>query len=294
MEHISCRNTILDSDIQELYSIFYRVAQERLERKHNDILKIYNDSLKDWNQTSYQILLKMMDIGANKAAYQRLAQVIPYRILLREVSSPHAVESLLLGGSGLLSLYPDDEYTLAIKEEWNHLACKYELSPMRLTDWNLARVRPYNHPVLRLAQLATLLHSKEFLVNRIVACRTPEDVVDLFSVEAAEYWNDHFIPAVESRNIPKRLGKEKALILGINLVVPIQIAYSYNIGKSELREYAEELLYAIPAENNRYTNQWQTAGVPLENAMASQAVIQIVTEYCQKERCAECPVVNKR
>lgn len=294
MEHISCRNTILDSDIQELYSIFYRVAQERLERKHNDILKIYNDSLKDWNQTSYQILLKMMDIGANKAAYQRLAQVIPYRILLREVSSPHAVESLLLGGSGLLSLYPDDEYTLAIKEEWNHLACKYELSPMRLTDWNLARVRPYNHPVLRLAQLATLLHSKEFLVNRIVACRTPEDVVDLFSVEAAEYWNDHFIPAVESRNIPKRLGKEKALILGINLVVPIQIAYSYNIGKSELREYAEELLHAIPAENNRYTNQWQTAGVPLENAMASQAVIQIVTEYCQKERCAECPVVNKR
>lgn len=294
MERISCRNTILNSDIQELYSIFYRVAQERLERKHNDILKIYNDSLKDWNQTSYQILLKMMDIGANKAAYQRLAQVIPYRILLREVSSPHAVESLLLGGSGLLSLYPDDEYTLAIKEEWNHLACKYELSPMRLTDWNLARVRPYNHPVLRLAQLATLLHSKEFLVNRIVACRTPEDVVDLFSVEAAEYWNDHFIPAVESRNIPKRLGKEKALILGINLVVPIQIAYSYNIGKSELREYAEELLHAIPAENNRYTNQWQTAGVPLENAMASQAVIQIVTEYCQKERCAECPIVNKR
>lgn len=294
MERISCRNTILNSDIQELYSVFYRVAQERLERKHNDILKIYNDSLKDWNQTSYQILLKMMDIGANKAAYQRLAQVIPYRILLREVSSPHAVESLLLGGSGLLSLYPDDEYTLAIKEEWNHLACKYELSPMRLTDWNLARVRPYNHPVLRLAQLATLLHSKEFLVNRIVACRTPEDVVDLFSVEAAEYWNDHFIPAVESRNIPKRLGKEKALILGINLVVPIQIAYSYNIGKSELREYAEELLHAIPAENNRYTNQWQTAGVPLENAMASQAVIQIVTEYCQKERCAECPIVNKR
>ena len=293
MERISCRNIILNSDPQQLYSVFYKVAQERLERKHNDILKIYDQSLKDWNQTSYQILLKMMDIGVNKAAYQRLAQVIPYRILLREVTSPHAVESLLLGGSGLLSLYDDDEYTLAIKEEWNHLACKYELSPMRLTDWNLARVRPYNHPVLRLAQLATLLHSKEFLVNRIIACRTPEDVVELFSVEAPEYWNDHFIPAVESRNIPKRLGKEKALILGINLVVPIQIAYSYNIGKHELRESAEQLLLAIPAENNRYTNPWQTAGVPLENAMASQAVIQIATEYCQKDRCNECPLMVK-
>ena len=294
MERISCRNIILDTDSQQLYALFYRIAKERLERKHNDILKIYETSLKDWNQTCYQILLKMMDIGTNKAAYQRLAQVVPYRILLREVTLPHAVESLLLGGSGLLSLYPDDEYTLALKEEWNHLACKYELSPMRLTDWNLTRERPYNHPVLRLAQLATLLHSKEFLVNRIIACRTPEDVVELFSVEAAEYWNDHFLPAIEGRNIPKRLGKEKALILGINLVVPIQIAYSYNIGRFELRDNAEQLLHLIPAENNRYTNTWQSAGVKLENAMASQAVIQIVTEYCQKDRCEECPIINKR
>ena len=294
MERISCRNIILDTDSQQLYALFYRIAKERLERKHNDILKIYETSLKDWNQTCYQILLKMMDIGTNKAAYQRLAQVVPYRILLREVTLPHAVESLLLGGSGLLSLYPDDEYTLALKEEWNHLACKYELSPMRLTDWNLTRVRPYNHPVLRLAQLATLLHSKEFLVNRIIACRTPEDVVELFSVEAAEYWNDHFLPAIEGRNIPKRLGKEKALILGINLVVPIQIAYSYNIGRFELRDNAEQLLHLIPAENNRYTNTWQSAGVKLENAMASQAVIQIVTEYCQWDRCEECPIINKR
>lgn len=293
MERISCRNIILDTDTQRLYAIFHRVAKERLERKYNDILQIYNDSLKDWNQTSYEILLKMMDVGINKAAYQHLARIIPYRIILREVNSPHAVESLLLGGSGLLSLYPEDEYILAIKEEWNHLANKYELSPMRLTDWNLARVRPYNHPVLRLAQLATLLHNKEFLVNRIISCRTPNDVVELFSVEAAEYWNDHFIPAVESKNIPKRLGREKCYILGINLVVPIQIAYSYNIGRHTLREDAYELLCTIPAENNRYTRQWQTAGVELENAMASQAVIQIVTEYCQKDRCEFCPFAAK-
>lgn len=294
MDRISCRNIILKSAPEQINALFRRVAKERFERKLNDITTLYEESYKDWNQTCYELLLKMMDIGANKAAYQHLARIIPYRFILKESSTPHAAEALLLGGSGLLSLYPDDDYIVAIKESWNHLANKYGLSPMRVTDWNLVRIRPYNHPVLRLAQLATLLYNKEFLVNRIIACRTPEDVVELFSVEAPEYWNDHFIPAKESVDIPKRLGKEKCHILGINLVVPIQVAYSYNIGKHDLREYAADLLNAIPAENNRYTRVWQSAGVELRNATASQAVIQIVTEYCHKDRCDECPIVNKR
>ena len=293
MERISCRNIILGASEEELSTLFEKVTNERLLRKYNDIIEIYNHSHKDWNQTSYQILFKMMDVGINKATYQHLAQIVPYRIILREAASLHAIESLLLGGSGLLSLYPEDDYISSIKDEWNHLANKYELSPMRLTDWNLSKVRPYNHPILRLAQLATLLHSKEFLVNRIIACKTPDDVVELFSVEAPEYWNDHFVPVIKSANISKKLGKEKSFILGINLVVPIQLAYSDNIGKGELKTQAINLLKALPAENNRYTRQWQLSGIELQSAMDSQAVIQITTEYCQKERCDICPIMQK-
>ena len=80
--------------------------------------------------------------------------------------------------------------------------------------------------------------------------------------------------------------------MGINLVVPIQIAYADNIGKGSLRERATTLLGTLPAENNRYTRRWIQEGLFLQNAKESQAVIQIVTEYCQKDRCNECPVMQ--
>lgn len=292
MERISCRNILLNADREALDNLFERVENERLLRKYNDITLLYESAIKDWNQTAYEIMLKMMDVGVNKSAYQSLAHHIPYRYLLREASSALSVEALLIGGSGLLSMYDEDEYISQLKEQWNHLANKYDLSPMRYSEWNLARVRPYNQPVLRLAQLSTLLHSKEFIVNRIIDCKSVEDVENLFCVEASEYWKNHFVPARESINVSKRIGKEKSHILGINLVVPIQIAYSDNIGKRELRNRAMTLLGILPAENNRYTRRWQQEGLFLKNAKESQAVIQIVTEYCQKERCAECPVMQ--
>ena len=294
MERISCRDRLLAASRESISQLFDAVEQQRLVRKYNDIITIYERTYKDWNQTCYEILFKMMDVGVNKSAYQHLAQAVPYRFLLREVTSQHSVEAMLLGGSGLLSLYPEDEYVSALKEQWNHLANKYNLSPMRYSDWNIAKVRPYNHPVLRLAQLSTLLHSKEFIVNRIISCQTTEDVENLFCIEASDYWKSHFVPARESINVSKRIGKEKSHILGINLVIPIQIAYADNIGKGSLRERAITLLGTLPAENNRYTRRWVQEGLFLQNAKDSQAVIQIVTEYCQKERCNECPVMQLR
>ena len=286
MERISCRDRLLAASRESISQLFDGVEQQRLVRKYNDIITIYERTYKDWNQTCYEILFKMMDVGINKSAYQHLAQSVPYRFLLREVTSQHSVEAMLLGGSGLLSLYEEDEYISTLKEQWNHLANKYNLSPMRYSDWNMAKVRPYNHPVLRLAQLSTLLHSKEFIVNRIISCQTTEDVEKLFCVD--------FVPARESVNVSKRIGKEKSHILGINLVIPIQIAYADNIGKGSLRERAITLLGTLPAENNRYTRRWMQEGLFLQNAKDSQAVIQIVTEYCQKDRCNECPVMQLR
>ena len=292
MGEISCRQIISTASEESLSAMYESVTKQRLARKHNDIVTIYERFYKDWNQTCYQILFKMMDVGANKQAYNQLAEAVPYRYVLREVTSLHSIEAMLLGGSGLLTLYPEDEYISKLKDEWNHLARKYNLFPMRCKSWNLSQTRPYNHPVLRLAQLAQLLHSKEFLVNRIVNCRTADDVVDLFSVEASEYWKDHFVPATQSRGIPKRIGKAKCLILGINLVVPMQIAYSENIGQHMLKPYAMNLLRSIEAEDNRYIRKWQQLGLQPANALQSQAIIQIETEYCQKSRCDECPIIQ--
>ena len=105
MEQISCRERLTDATPEQLQSVFEQVIKERLQRKYNDIKGIYERVNKDWNQTCYEILFRMMDVGVNKEAYHRLAITVPYHHILREVTSLQSIEALLLGGSGLLFRY---------------------------------------------------------------------------------------------------------------------------------------------------------------------------------------------
>ena len=79
-------------------------------------------------------------------------------------------------------------------------------------------------------------------------------------------------------------------IIGINLVSVLQFAYGSYTGREALRDSALTLLERLPAEDNRYMREWQSAGVRPRNAFESQALLQLATEYCAAKRCAECPV----
>ena len=197
---------------------------------------------------------------------------------------------MLFGASGLLDLYRNDEYTLNLRRNFEHLAAKYEIRPLDPSVWALSEVRPANHPVLRLAQAAEFFAQDEFLMDRTMACRSEEEVRTLFGIEASEYWRTHFIPGAESDPRPKRIGAFKANIIGINLVVVLQFAYGSYVANDRLRDSALSLLERLPAEDNRYMREWTAAGVKPRNAFESQALLQLATEYCAAQRCAQCPV----
>lgn len=281
--------------LDEVYrgEIFVDAAYDRLIRKYRKIKEIYLGSGENWNQTFYAMMFRAMDVTGNRAAYERLARIVGYSIVLREQQSPLSVEALLIGTSGLLANYKEDDYIRTLQSEYFYLAKKYALQPMRAAEWRIAGVRPYNHPVLRLAQIASFLAQKDFVMNKLLECRTPADVERLFGVEASEYWASHFIPTELSADVPKRIGREKSALLGINLVAPLQYAYGSYVDSDVLRDRAIALLEAIPAENNQYIRQWERNGIRPHNAFESQALLQIATEYCRTEICGECPLGSK-
>lgn len=289
---LACGNYLCQLSSIQRQSTLTAASYDRLERKYSKIQEILELVQYDWNQTFLILLFRSMDASQNRDAYERLARLVPYRIIERERSSVKTIEALLLGTSGLLSVYRDDEYIRSLKEEYFYLAQKYDLLPMRRREWDLSRCRPHNHPVLRIVQIAKLLATNEFLVNRILECKRREDVEQLFAIEASEYWSSHFIPAQMSGDLPKRIGREKAHLLGINLVVQFQFAYAYHLCKEDLRTDALALLEELPAENNRYMRRWAERGVVATNAFESQALLQIATEYCGKMRCEECPIAK--
>ena len=292
MKHNLCRFSLKKLSPEQRNTILNDAGVERLMRKYNFINSVYNSKKKEWYQTAYMMILRTMDAGANKEVYFRLGEQIPFIWILRELQSITSIEALLLGGAGLLDICPDDDYINKLREQWQHLSKKYRLSSLHHSEWHFTKIRPINHPVLRLAQVAMLLHNREFLIDQILECQTVDDIVELFETEASEYWHSHFLVKKNLASIPKRLGREKSLLLGINLVVPLQFAYSFFIGQQHMRQRAFNILDAIPAENNRYIRAWKLQGVMPINAFESQAIIQIATEYCQKGRCEECFVTK--
>lgn len=289
---LACGNYLCRMSPMQRHATLTAASYSRLKRKYEKIREIFETSEHDWNQTFLIVLFRSMDSSQNREAYERLARLVPYRVIERERNSVRAVEALLLGTSGLLSVYRDDSYIRSLKEEYFYLAQKYELMPMRRREWDLSRCRPHNHPVLRIVQIAKLLTEHKFPVNSILECKRCSDVEKLFAVEASEYWSNHFIPAQTSTEVPKRIGREKCHLLGINLVVQFQFAYASYMGKETLHSEAMSLLEDIPAENNRFIRRWAERGVRAANAFESQALLQIATEYCGHELCEKCPVAD--
>lgn len=275
----------------ERCELFTTLATERLEQKAVTLRAIFDETQSDWNQTLYEMLFRTVGDLTNRESYHTLARRIPYHILLRERSHALHVEALLFGGSGLLEGCRDDDYTRTLRSTFDYLAQKYHIAPMEPSAWRIDRIRPANHPRLRLSQLASLLGQHELLIEELLLCRDRERVERLFGADSSQYWSSYYRPS-QSDHSTKRLGSTKAQLIGINLVAPMQYFYGAFAGRDELRSRAIELWEALPAEENRYTRIWEPFR-PI-NAFESQALLQLAREYCEQHRCRSCPLARRR
>ncbi|MEG1611418.1 MAG: DUF2851 family protein [Alistipes sp.] len=293
-DRYDCGNYLLELPNLNRSEILLDLAYDRLRRKFNAVHDLFMEADENWNQTFYLMFFRTLGDKRNQTAYLTLARRVSYAMVLRERASLHNVEALMFGCSGLLELYEHDIYTLDLQRDFEYLAAKYDIEPMDAAEWDLTRIQPANHPVLRLAQAAAFMVCHEFVMDRVLNCRATDDVANLFRVEASTYWSTHYLPASTSSDIPKRIGAFKSNMLGINLVAIMQYAYGSYIASDVLRDRAVTLLERLEAEDNIYIRHWQAQGLMPRNAFESQALLQLATEYCIEKRCEECPVGRRR
>ncbi len=290
--HTDCPMLLASCDALHRAKVVEDLLVRRLMRKSQRVLEMWEKAERDWNQTLYEMAAYAMGAPRNSGAFSRLASTATFRMCLREKGRRSSVEALLLGTSGLLVGEYFDDYILMLQNDFDYLTTKYVIKPMAAGEWDRSAGYPAGNPVIRIAQFAAIVASPDFSFDSVVACRTIDDVAKLLSAESNDYWHKHYTPNGVSLGVPKRLGREKIVVMAINFVVPLQFAYAEVMHKESIKERAMALLESLPSEHNRIVSRWTGEGVPCTSAFDSQALIELET-FCKEGLCEECPLAKE-
>ena len=286
----ACAKELLELGGSHRREVMAQLCFDRIAQKQEFLIDKFHTT-DNWNETAYLMLLRSLDIKENRLSYERLAKVLPYRYFAKVGYEHRSIEALLLGSAGLLprlaEVFESEKEVAELQAIYDYDAHKFALEQMSMNDWQLTGHIGDNHPVIRLLQLASLLSQHEHLLNDILSCRTRSDVEKLFCSSSVPRWSYRFL-SEDSRT--GAITRTKAQMLGINVVAQLQIFYSEYTMRSDLDSRGIELLEQLPAESNLFMNRWQKLGIKAENALESQALLQLTKEYCASMRCDKCPL----
>jgi len=291
---IACASFLYQVDPFKIKFFLNGIVIERLTQKIDAIGKLLSETREDWGETFYCMLARSFGLRENALPFEMLARSLPQSILAHHHDSLFQIEALLFGQAGLLGdeLFGDDYY-LDLRKEYRFLAMKYGLKPIAGHLWKFMRMHPGNFPTIRIAQFAVLIHHSRGLFSAITEASNLEEIRQLFSLTASEYWNNHYTFNKLSVYRPKMFGDEIFRLVVINVVVPFYFLFGDNQNKLTLKDRALEILEQLPAENNRLIERWAEAGITAENALESQALLQLQHNYCEQKRCLCCTIGHK-
>ncbi len=262
---------------------------DRIGQKQEFIIDRYHET-NNWNETAYFMLMRGLDIGTNRRAYENLARILPYRCINLTRHHYRSIAALLLGCAGLLSrladVISDNEEIAELVAIYEYEAHKHNLPQMDISEWELTITRGGNHPVVRLLQVAAIVSQHEHLLDTFLSCTTKQSLENIFCNSDIPRWAYRFLRQGISRG---NISREKAYILGINVVAQMQICYSEYTMRNDLDTRGIELLDSLPAEDNIFVRRWSNIGVVAKSALESQALLQLSKEYCSPVLCDKCP-----
>ena len=289
---IPCEKSITQVPVFTRLSWLDRMAVERLESKSETVTKILEANQFDWEDALYKLLMRYFGLKVNNEAFEYLANILPFKTLLKHADNLLQLEAMLMGCAGFLEEEFTEEYPLLLKREFAVMRAKFNLLTMPAERWKFLRMRPSNFATIRLAQMAQLIHKNGCLFSKIKTAKDTTEVKALFDVKASEYWKTHYRFEVPAESKPKHLGNTTADVLIINAVTPLLFCYGKLHKDESVCDTAIQFLEDTEAEDNAIIRHFAQCGIKAENAMQTQALLHLYNMYCKRKRCLECRIGN--
>ncbi len=269
-----------------------RLMLERLQTRAAIVFQKLEKTENHWEEVFWRLLARNFGMPVNADVFECMAQTIPVSVLAKHKNQIQQLEALLLGHANLLDKESNDDYVLLLQREYSFLKSKYKLEKASGTPIFL-RMRPANFPTVRLAQLAMLVHQSEHLFSRVLEAKESGNIIRLLNVTANDFWHYHYQIHTTSSYKPKVLGEPMAENILINTVVPVVFAYGLYHNNQAYKDKAMEWLMQAKGEQNSIIQKWKSFGVTAENALQTQALLELKKQYCDRRKCLDCAVGNK-
>jgi Protein of unknown function (DUF2851) len=266
---------------------------ERLEQKTLFLRQILKGYASDWEEACYRHLAGSFGFKINGLPFELLAKSLPLKIVRQHCDNPFQMEAILFGQSGMLDHEFSDLYSWELRQEYHFLRAKYNLEPIPGNMWKFLRLRPCNFPTLRISQFAGFLCRTRGRFFNLFEEHSLDGVMGLLKLSASDYWTNHYVFDKPTASLHKATGSSCINLLIINGIVPFLFFYGREKGQHSICTRAVNFLEQVKGEDNATIKQWKKAGFPTENAMQTQALLQLKMVYCDKKRCLECRVGSR-
>jgi len=270
-----------------------RLTVERLETK----FEIFQQQLllhhQDFEKITFMILARAFGQRVNADSFQELAECIPLNLVHKYKDNAIRMEALFLGVAGFLAedINQDEPYIRTLVEEFAYLKNIHALSSMDKSRWKLSRMRPYNFPAFRIAQLAALYRRQDVMLFKILELNSLTDVRILMSkIKLSAFWESHF---TLEKHSPKHVTHFSSSFVDsfiINGLVHVVFLYGKYFGQELYLYRAISWLEEVKAESNSIIKEYRIRGVKVGCAATSQALLHLKNAYCDKKRCLNCEI----
>ncbi len=285
---INCENQLIEISSFTINNWLERIYFERLELKSKPILQLLKKCNNNWEATCFAVIAKSFGGNTNGLAFFQIAQSIPFTIV-QKAKTTFELEALFFGQANLLSGNYEDPYYNALKNEYMFLKHKFKLKSLIGLQVQFFKHRPLNFPSIRLSQLAVFYTEHKNVFNLIMQLNKLDDLEELLRVTTSPYWVDHYTFDKISKKSTKKISKSFVALLLINAVLPLRFIYEKSIQKFD-PDIMLQVLKLLKPESNNISKRFKKLGVPMDNALHSQASLTLKKQYCEKQKCIDCAI----
>jgi hypothetical protein len=266
-----------------------------------------------WEQVLYEGIMECLGFSKNQEPFVRLARAVTLQQIHDRglAQNPRGIQAFLFGAAGLLPKIrsvkekTSREFVRALAGEWREIKKTYRGAVLHPAEWQFFPTRPGNFPTLRVGAASVLVQRllNDDLFRTIVeTLKHPgeesarlADFSRLFSVDALEFWSNHYHFDEPTRKTVRPLGSERINDMLVNAIIPLLLLYARIFKDKLVREQALHLFdHLPPSMENSITRlmekQLLKGRMTLTSVGAQQGVIQLYKFYCREERCAECEI----